>query len=91
MQKSNQRVILSTAVILQKVVEEDVLLNLKTAQYYSLDTIGLHMLELITGNPSIELGFSGLLEEYAVESEVLRSDMQELIDTLIKQEILEIV
>ena len=49
------------------------------------------MLELLTGNPSIELAFSRLLEEYVVESDVLRIDMQELIDTLIKQELLEIV
>ncbi len=91
LQNTNKHVVLSQDVILRSVEEEVVLLNLKTNQYFSLNPVGARMLDVLTQSASIEQAFTSLLDEYAVDPAVLRADLQELIENLLKQGLVEIV
>jgi hypothetical protein len=91
LQNTDKRLVISQEVILREVGEEVVLLNLKTKQYFSLNPVGRRMLDLLTQNASIGQAFSSLSEEYTVDPAVLRGDLQELIENLLKQGLVEIV
>lgn len=68
---------------------ESVLLHLETELYFSLDTVGTRMWSTLTQADSIELAFQQLQEVYAVEPEVLRRDLNALIDQLLEHRLLE--
>jgi hypothetical protein len=91
LQNTDKHVVLPQEVILREVGEEAVLLNLNTKQYFSLNPVGRRMLDLLTQSASIEQAFASLLEEYAVKPDILRADLQELIENLLEQGLVEIV
>lgn len=64
---------------------ESVLLNLDSEQYYGLNTVGSRMWELLTTSPTVAVAYDALLEEYAVEPEILRRDLETLVADLIAQ------
>lgn len=66
------------------------LLNLNNESYYGLDEVGTRMWELLTSSESIQAAYDQLLDEYEVEAETLRRDMQNLISNLFDQGLLEI-
>lgn len=75
---------------MRAVGDESVLLNLDTGQYFSLDAIGARMFQVITQSSSIEQAFDSLFEEFDVDKVELRTDLQELIDNLLKHGLVEV-
>jgi hypothetical protein len=77
-------------VLLQKLGDEAVLLNLRTETYYMLNATGIRMWEVLTKAESIESALEILLGEYDVPLNVLREDVGELIDNLAQAELVHI-
>jgi hypothetical protein len=86
----NQRLIIPGHVILQEVAQEAVMLDLNTKEYYSLNPSGLYMLQVLKESASIEQAVTRLGQEYAVDPAVLRADLQELVEQLLKHGLVEI-
>jgi hypothetical protein len=69
---------------------ESVLLNMKSESYYGLDQIGTRMWTLLTTADSIQIAYQQLLTEYDVSADVLRQDLNDLIDKLVTKGLIEI-
>lgn len=75
-------------ILFQKLGKESVILNLDSEQYFGLDEIGTRIWEVLKQEGSTEKALSVLLEEYNVAEEVLRKDIEDLIEELKKEKIL---
>jgi hypothetical protein len=69
-------------VLLRKMGSEAVLLNMKTETYYMLNSTGIRMWELLSSGISVDDAVMLLANEYSVTPEVIRSDMDEFIQSL---------
>ena len=81
----SDRVKIPEDVLISKLQEESVILNLDSERYYGLDDVGTRFLAALTTSESIEAAFETLAKEYDVDAEVLRQDLIELIENLSKQ------
>jgi hypothetical protein len=75
-------------ILFQKLGKEAVILHLDSEEYFGLDEIGTRIWEVLKQEGSAEKALSILLEEYNVEEEILRADIEELIEQLRKEKIL---
>jgi hypothetical protein len=75
-------------ILFQKLGKEAVILHLDSEEYFGLDEIGTRIWEVLKQEGSTEKALSILLEEYNVEEEILRADIEELIAQLRKEKIL---
>ncbi|HEY5670987.1 MAG TPA: PqqD family protein [Anaerolineales bacterium] len=81
----DRRVILPDGVLMRPVGDEAVLLNLDTNTYFALNPVGADMLIVLTQSSSIEQAFTRLLDMYDIAPDVMRADLQELIEDLAQQ------
>jgi hypothetical protein len=88
---TGKRVVIPENIIMRKVGDDAVLLNLNTNQYYSLDGVGTQMVESLTSGASIQQASSSLVDEFDVDPDVLHSDLLDLIEQLVEQGLIEIV
>jgi hypothetical protein len=79
-----------SAVLLQELAGETVLLNLNNERYFGLDDVGTCMWKKLTTSPTIEAAHESLLSDFAVEPEQLRRDLERLIDQLVEHELVEV-
>lgn len=75
-------------VLISNLQQESVILNLDSERYYGLDDVGTRFLTALNTSDSIEAAYEMLRGEYNVEAHVLRDDLLELIENLLKQGIL---
>jgi hypothetical protein len=75
----NSTVHMHPQVVLRLVEDEAVLLNLDDGNYYGLNAVGARMVELLQEGANIGTAYRTLLEEYDVEAERLRRDLEQLI------------
>ena len=81
----SDRVKIPDDVLISKLQEESVILNLDSERYYGLDDVGTRILSVLTTSESIEAAYETLVKEYDVDAQVLRHDLIELIENLSKQ------
>ena len=81
----SDRVKIPDDVLISKLEEESVILNLDNERYYGLDDVGTRILSVLTTSDSIEAAYQTLLKEYDVDGEVLREDLLELVEQLVEQ------
>lgn len=86
----SDRVKIPDDVLISKLQEESVILNLDSERYYGLDDVGTRFLSVLATSESIEAAYQTLLEEYDIEGPVLRQDLLELVQSLANQGIVEI-
>jgi coenzyme PQQ synthesis protein D (PqqD) len=84
----SDRVTVPDDVLISKLQEESVILNLDSERYYGLDDVGTRFLSALTTSDSIETAYQRLRNEYDVDPQVLRSDLLALIENLIDQGLL---
>ena len=77
-------------VLVRYLDKESVLLNLETERYYGLNETGTRMWQLVTTAPNIDAAYHELLNEFDVESELLRSHLTELLGRLVENGLLQI-
>jgi Coenzyme PQQ synthesis protein D (PqqD) len=78
-----QRLSVPDDVLIRQIEGESVLLNLANERYYGLDAIGTRMWEVLTDSATIQAAFDALLAEFEVDAQTLRTDLSDLIQTLI--------
>lgn len=83
------RVRVNPDVLFRLMGEEAVLVNLSTERYLGLDPVGTRMWTVLTTAASIQAAFEELREEYDVEPAQLRTDIEELIEQLVGQQLVE--
>ena len=84
----SERVRVPDDVLISNLQEESVILNLDSERYYGLDDVGTRFLSVLNTSDSIEAAYELLRHEYDVDAHVLRQDLLELVEDLIKQGIL---
>ena len=85
----SQRLSVAPDVLFRLLGEEGVLVNLNTEIYLGLNPVGARMWHLLTSVSSIQEAYEQLLQEYHVEPEWLRADVEEFIDRLLGQKLIE--
>lgn len=86
----SDRVRIPDDVLISRLQEESVILNLDSERYYGLDDVGTRFLSVLTTSNSIDAAYQSLAEEYDVDREVLRQDLVALIQNLLQQGIIEV-
>jgi Coenzyme PQQ synthesis protein D (PqqD) len=86
----SDRVKIPDDVLISKLQEESVILNLDNERYYGLDDVGTRFLSVLTTSESIEAAYETLLLEYDVDGEMLRQDLLKLVEQLVDQGIVHV-
>ena len=86
----SDRVKIPDGVLISKLQEESVILNLDSERYYGLDDVGTRILTVLTTSESIEAAYETLVNEYNVDAQVLRRDLLELVEELVEQGLMKI-
>lgn len=68
------------SVLVRELEGEAVLLNLDSESYYGLDAVGARMWAVVISSESIQSAYEVLVNEYQVEDQKLRHDLQALIE-----------
>lgn len=74
----------SPDVMVRKVGEESVLLDLKTERYLGLDDVSARFWDLLTGGGTVQSAYDALLTEFEVEPERLRQDLDDFVQELVR-------
>lgn len=80
----NSIISISPDVMVRKVGEESVLLDLKTERYLGLDDVSARFWDLLTSGEPIQSAYDKLLEEFEVDPERLRSDLDGFVQELLQ-------
>lgn len=75
--------------LFQKLGNEAVILHMESEQYFGLDEVGTRIWEELSKKKDIEAILPTLLQEFEVESTVLRKDITELIAQLKAENLLQ--
>ena len=86
----SDRVRVPDGVLISRLQEESVILNLDSERYFGLDDVGTRVLSVLTSADSIEAAYASLVEEYDVDGPVLREDLLALVENLLQQGIIEV-
>ena len=86
----SDRVRLPDDVLISRLQEESVILNLDSERYFGLDDVGTRILSVLTNSDSIEAAYQSLLGEYDVDRAVLREDLLALIESLLQKGIVQV-
>ena len=84
------RMTVPDAVLHQQIDADIVLLHLTTEQYYGLDEVGSRIWQLLKQHGSVDPIVAALVEEYDVNEEVLRSDVERLLSELVDAGLIEV-
>ncbi|PJF27238.1 MAG: PqqD family protein [Phototrophicales bacterium] len=77
-------------VLVRRMGDEAVVLNLKTETYYLLNSTSIRMWEVLTSSDSVDSAIAQLLEEYDVNPEEVRADVDALIATLARAQLIDV-
>ena len=84
------RVVVPETVLFRELDGESVLLNLKTESYLGLDRVGTRMWAVLTTQPSIQAAYDVLLAQYDVAPDVLRRDVENLLEHMFEHGLVEL-
>ena len=82
------RVAVPDGVLISRLQEEAVILNLESERYFGLDDVGTRFLTVLTTSESIDSALQQLGAEYDVDPQVLRQDLLALVENLVDQGLL---
>ena len=86
----SDRVRVPDDVLISRLQEESVILNLDSERYFGLDDVGTRFLSVLTTADSIDEAYQSLADEYDVDREMLRQDLEALIQNLLQKGIIEV-
>jgi Coenzyme PQQ synthesis protein D (PqqD) len=86
----SSRITTAPDVMLRIIGDEAVILNLKSELYLGLNPVGTRVWTVLQDSPSIQAAYASLLDEFEVEPERLRRDMEQLLDQMLEQGLIEL-
>jgi hypothetical protein len=78
----NQNLTISKDLLSQEISGETVLLDLNSESYFGLDEVGTRIWQLLQEHGNVQKIYDTLLEEYDVDAELLKKDLEEIIKKL---------
>ena len=78
----NQNIEVSKDLLCQEVSGETVLLDLNSESYFGLDGVGTRIWQLLQERANVKKIYDTLFQEYDVESEQLKKDIEEILTKL---------
>jgi len=88
--RTETRALAAPDVLVKELRGEAVLLDLKTERYFGLDPIGTRAWTLLSSQPTIDEAYRAMLDEYDVEPEQLRLDLEDFVVRLRKHGLIEV-
>jgi hypothetical protein len=88
--KFTLKVTIPSNAIAQELAGEVVLVNLENESYYSLNTVGSRLWQLLTDGGDVETATQQVLQTYAIDEATLRIDVAVLVDELVQEGLLAI-
>ena len=89
--QSTKRVAAPSNALMQELPDgESVFLELKSERYFGLDAVGTRFWKALTSAGSIEAAYQNLLEEYEVDPQHLRRDLEDWVEKLVGNGLLEL-
>jgi Coenzyme PQQ synthesis protein D (PqqD) len=79
----SSRLSVAEDVMIRPVGDESVLLDLKSTKYLGLDEISTRIWQLVTNGNALQIAYDTLVEEYDVDPERLRKDLDEFVQELL--------
>jgi hypothetical protein len=86
----SSRARVAEGVLFRELEGESVILSLDSETYYGLDEVGTRIWSVLAESPTIQAAFERLCQEYEVESDRLRHDLEELLGELVGRKLIEI-
>ena len=77
-------------VMIRIIGDEAMILNLKSELYLGLNPVGTRTWTVLHSAPTIQAAYESLLDEFDVEPQRLREDMDEFLDQLLEQGLIEL-
>ena len=77
-------------VMFRELVDEAVILDLKSQRYYGLDLVGTRMWQLLAEHGRVDEVVRAMLDEFDVEEEQLREDVSTFLSKLEEQGLVEL-
>lgn len=74
-------------ILYQNIEDEIIILNMKDENYMGLDQVGARMWNILLSSNTIQDAYDQLLEEYKVEPDTLKKDLNNFINELIKNDL----
>lgn len=87
--KNSTKIKLTEKVVLQKIGDEAVILNLDTQEYYALNPSGLFILDKLINSDTYEQALALIIDYYDATPTELQQDINVLIDDLSQQGLIE--
>ncbi len=87
----SKRITVAKDILINVVDGESVFLNLKDERYYGLDGISTSMWSALTTADSIQAAYESLLNEYDVDAERLRRDLDAFVEQLRERGLVELI
>lgn len=87
---TNKRVQILDGVLTTQVGDELVLLNINTEIYYGIDPVGARIWAVVTTSDSIEHALEILVDEFDVELNTLKQDVETLVNNCVEYGLVEI-
>ena len=85
------RVSIPDEILVRRIEDESIILNLNNENYYGLDATGTRMWSVLTSSGSIQETFETLRTQYDVNDATLKSDMVDFVGQLAEQGIIELI
>ena len=86
----SDRVQIPDEVLISKLQEESVILNLDSERYFGLDDVGTRILSVLTTSDSIEAAYQKLVNEYDIDGPALRQDLLEIVENFLGHGLIQI-
>lgn len=86
----DKRFVVPKNVLVREVDGEAVILNIESERYFGLDDIGTRIWSALTAANSAQEAYETLLKAYDVDPDILRQDLNELIEKLMANGLLEL-
>lgn len=84
-----KQVSVPTDILMRELDGEAVLLNLNSERYFGLDKVGTRMWTALCKFESIQAAYEVLISEYDVDADLLRRDLNALVEKLLKHGLVE--
>ena len=83
-----EKIIIPSSVFAQLVDDEMVLLDTESENYFGLDAVGTVMWQQLVETPLLDVLKSYMLEQYEVEEERLKKDIEIFVKTLVDHQLI---
>jgi len=88
---NDTRVVRDKEIIFQDIQDELIILNIKDENYLGLDNVGTRFWNILLNSSTTKDAYDKIMQEYDVEPNTLRTDLNSFISELIENKLVKII